>query len=192
MVTCSRKSRVRSLDATVTVARASCRSAPFARDNLALKSTRSSSGIAASFEGPHQTATIYLGRFPAGQLVTANLKRAHDFLRQRFNRADLTGSIFVGGTEAAWQARRERWLLHAHLLAIGVPERAWDRLDDTWADSGADEPFQRDELRDLGVGAWLGSGGRRIGAARSAPTSRPSMLKTGRWVCPTKNPTSRR
>ncbi len=106
--------------------------------------------LAASFEGPHQTATIYLDRFPAGQLVHADLKRAHDFLRQRFNRAALTGSIFVGGTEAAWQVRRQRWLLHAHLLAIGVPEAAWDKLDDTWADSGTDDPIQRDELRDLG------------------------------------------
>ena len=59
-------------------------------------------GIAASCKGPHQIATIYLDHFPAGRLVTANLKREHDFLRQRFNRADLTGSIFVGGTEAAW------------------------------------------------------------------------------------------
>ena len=37
--------------------------------------------IAASYEGPHMIATIYLDHFPAGKLVTANLKRAHDFLR---------------------------------------------------------------------------------------------------------------
>jgi hypothetical protein len=104
--------------------------------------------IAASCKGPHQIATIYLDHFPAGRLVTANLKREHAFLRQRFNRADLTGSIFVGGTEAAWQARHQRWLLHAHLLAIGVPKAAWDKLDDTWADSGTDDPIQPVELCD--------------------------------------------
>jgi hypothetical protein len=38
-------------------------------------------------------------------------------------------------------------LLHAHLLAIGVPKAAWDKLDDTWADSGSD-PIQPVELCD--------------------------------------------
>jgi hypothetical protein len=104
--------------------------------------------LAASYEGPHQITTIYLDQCRAGQLVTANLKRIRDFLRQRFNRADLTDSIFVGGIEAAWQARCQRWLLHAHLLAIGVAEAAWDTLDDAWADSGTGDPIQRDELRD--------------------------------------------
>jgi hypothetical protein len=106
--------------------------------------------LAVSDEGPHQIATIYVGRFPAGQLVTANLKCAHDFLRKRFDRAGLTGSILVGGTEVTWQAKRGSWLLHVHLLAIGVPETAWGQLDQAWANSGTDDPIQRDELRDLG------------------------------------------
>jgi hypothetical protein len=94
-------------------------------------------------------ATIYLDQFPAGQLATVDLKREHDNLRQRFNRAGLRGATFIGGTEAAWQARHRRWLLHVHLLAIGVPETAWDQLDEAWADSGVADPIQRDELRDL-------------------------------------------
>lgn len=105
--------------------------------------------LAASCKGPHRIATIYLDQFPAGQLMAANLKRAHDFLRQRFNRAGLTGSTLIGGTEVAWQARHSRWLLHAHLLAIGVPDAAWDVLYDAWADSGTENPIQTDDLVDL-------------------------------------------
>lgn len=105
--------------------------------------------LAASGQGPHQIATMYLARFPAGQLVAANLKGTHDLLRQRLNRAGLTGSTLVGGIEVAWQAKRGSWLLHAHLLAIGVPATAWTKLDEVWADSGASDPIQTDELRDL-------------------------------------------
>jgi hypothetical protein len=105
-------------------------------------------GIAASYEGPHQIATIFLSRFPAGQLVQAELKRAHDVLRQRFNRAGLSGSTLVGGTEAAWRVKEGKWLLHVHLLAIGVPETAWGRLDQAWANSGTKDPIKTDELHD--------------------------------------------
>ena len=37
-----------------------------------------------------------------------------------------------------------------HLLAIGVTEADWDRLDEAWADSGTGDPIKADELRDLG------------------------------------------
>ena len=86
--------------------------------------------LAEAFEGPHQTVTIYLDEFALGDLQRASLKRAHDFLRQRFNRAGLKGSTLVGGTEAAWQAKRQRWLLHVHLLTTGVTEADWGRLDE--------------------------------------------------------------
>jgi len=106
--------------------------------------------LAASYKGPHMIATIHLGHFPAGQLVKANLKRAHDFMRKRFDRAGLKGATFVGGTEAAWQVKHQRWLLHVHLLAIGVTQADWDRLDEAWANSGTGDPIKADELRDLG------------------------------------------
>ena len=96
------------------------------------------------------TATIHLGHFPARQHVKADLKRAHDFLRKRFDRAGLKGATFVGGTEAAWQVKHQRWLLHVHLLAIGVTQAGWDRLDEAWANSGTGDPIVTDELRDLG------------------------------------------
>jgi hypothetical protein len=106
--------------------------------------------LATSHKGTHETATIYLDKFPLGELHRADLGRAHDFLRQRFNRAGLTGSTLVGGTEVAWQARHQRWLLHVHLLTIRVTEADWGRLDEAWAKSGTADPILRDDLRDLG------------------------------------------
>ena len=95
-------------------------------------------------------ATIHLHHFPPGQLKKANLKRAHDFLRKRFDRAGLKGATFVGGTEAAWQVKHQRWLLHVHLLAIGMTQADWLRLDEAWADSGTDDPIMTKELCDPG------------------------------------------
>jgi hypothetical protein len=107
--------------------------------------------IAVSYESESpQTTTIHLDHFPPGQLKKVNLKRAHDFLRKRFDRAGLKGATFVGGTEAAWQAKHQRWLLHVHLLAIGVTQADWDRLDEAWAHSGTHDPIRPKELCNLG------------------------------------------
>ena len=35
----------------------------------------------------------------------------------------------VGGIEVAWQAQWQRWLLHAHALAVGVDADAWEQLE---------------------------------------------------------------
>jgi hypothetical protein len=113
--------------------------------------------LATSHKGTHEIATIYFDEFPPGELHRADLQRAHDLLRQRFNRAGLGGatltrpgrSTLVGGTEVAWQARHRRWLLHVHLLAICVTEADWGRLDEMWAKSRAADPILRDDLRDL-------------------------------------------
>jgi hypothetical protein len=146
--------------------------------------------LAASCGGPHMIATIYLDRFPAGQLVKANLKREHDFLRKRFDRAGLTGSTLVGGTEVAWQAQHQRWLLHAHLLAIDVPKTAWGKLDKAWANSGTGDPIQTDELRDLGeqlsylvkFHTYHKPGESRANRrARAYPLPRDRLVEFARW-----------
>lgn len=106
--------------------------------------------IATEYEGPHMIATIHLKHLPARQLRTVNLKHTHDFLRKRFDRAGLKGATFIGGTEANWQVKHQRWLLHVHLLAVGMTEADWDRLDEAWVDSGTEDPIMTEELRDLG------------------------------------------
>lgn len=84
--------------------------------------------IAEMFEGPHQIATIYVDAFPAGALRTADVKLAHGALRKKLRRSDFSNVILVGGTEVAWLVKQGLWVLHVHLLAIGVPEDAWARL----------------------------------------------------------------
>lgn len=77
--------------------------------------------ISRSSPGQHQIATIYLATFPAGTLAAANIAREHDRLRKRLKRNGFGESILIGGTEANWDSTENVWILHVHLLAIGVP-----------------------------------------------------------------------
>jgi hypothetical protein len=89
--------------------------------------------IANAYQGPHQIATIYLRAFSAGNLRAADINSAHESFRAKLRRAKLKDVIpedviLVGGTEVAWLAKYGKWVLHLHLLAIGVSDAAWDRL----------------------------------------------------------------
>ena len=84
--------------------------------------------------------TAYLEHQPLGQLQQVDLRLVKESLRKRLDRCGLKGSIFAGGIEAAWQARHERWLIHAHLLAIGVDDDDLEKLEEAYADSEIDDP----------------------------------------------------
>jgi hypothetical protein len=85
--------------------------------------------IAEMFEGlPLQIATVYLDAFDAGDLRSADMKLEHDAFRKKLRRARFEGVILIGGTEVAWLWRQERWILHLHLLAIGVTDAVEARL----------------------------------------------------------------
>jgi hypothetical protein len=68
--------------------------------------------------------------------------------RKRLDRAGFKGAIMVGGIEVAWQEKWQRWLLHVHVLAIGVAAQAWEQLEAALAKSGTWRPVKVDELRD--------------------------------------------
>jgi hypothetical protein len=84
--------------------------------------------VADEYEGPHQIATIYLLAFPAGELEAAALELPHEALRKTLQRSGFKGAVLIGGTEIAWLATHNRWILHVHLLAIGVRKADWDCL----------------------------------------------------------------
>ncbi len=84
--------------------------------------------VAGEHEGPHQIATIYLRPFRPGELEAADLKLAHEALRKALQRLGFEGSVLIGGTEIAWLTKHNLWILHVHLLAIGVLKADWDRL----------------------------------------------------------------
>jgi hypothetical protein len=105
--------------------------------------------IAEENEGPHEIATIYLGAFPADQLRAADMKRAHGALRTKLKRAGFSGTILTGGTEVAWVDKHGLWILHCHLLAIGVPEAAWERLRESLPSAGPAVALKVQALQDL-------------------------------------------
>ena len=104
--------------------------------------------VAHAYVGPHEFATIFLDAVEAGSLPDASLKRAHAALRQRLNRSGFKGSVLVGGTEAAWIAADRHWILHLHLLAIGVRPNSWERLRAKLGDFGHAVPLKVEALND--------------------------------------------
>jgi hypothetical protein len=98
--------------------------------------------------GLRQIATIYLDFFPSGSLGQADLSHIREMFRKRLDRAGFKPAIVAGGIEVAWQANYQRWLLHAHVLAIGVDPQAWQQLEAVLAKSGTADPVKVDELRD--------------------------------------------
>ena len=104
--------------------------------------------LAKAYVGPHEVATIYLSLIRLGCLAAVDVPRAREMLRKRLDRAGLKGSIVVGGIEASWQENWLRWLLHVHVLAIGVDVSAWEQLEAALQDSGTAKPVDHVPLRD--------------------------------------------
>jgi hypothetical protein len=104
--------------------------------------------VADAYLGPHEFATVFLDAVEAGSLPDASLKRAHAALRKRLDRSGFKGSVLVGGTEAAWNAADRRWILHLHLLAIGVRPDSWDGLRAKLGDFGHAVPLKVEALND--------------------------------------------
>ena len=103
--------------------------------------------IAESCPGQHEFATIFLDSFPAGKLVDADIKLAHERLRKRLQRYGFGGSLLIGGTEVNWDGAAKSWTLHIHLLAIGVPPAAWKRLTSALRGTGPKYPVKVQLLR---------------------------------------------
>ena len=101
-----------------------------------------------AYPGPHEVATIYLRLFPPGFLADADVWRAREMLRKRLDRAGFKGAIVAGGIEVAWQENWQRWILHAHVLAIGVDASSWQQLEADLEKSGTADPVKCDPLRD--------------------------------------------
>ena len=102
--------------------------------------------IASEYVGPHEIATLCLATYEAGHLEEADIGQNHEQVRQRLNRAGFRGAVLIGGTEVAW--KNGRWLLHLHLLAIGVEKADWRALRARWPSVDEAIPIKVDQLRD--------------------------------------------
>jgi hypothetical protein len=105
-------------------------------------------GLAHRFRGQHWVATLFLDEIARGHLASVDVKRAHAALRKRLDRSGFRGSVLAGGTEAAWIAQDACWILHVHLLAIGVRPFAWRELRTTLSKSRVGIPLKVERLRD--------------------------------------------
>jgi hypothetical protein len=71
---------------------------------------------------------VYLKSYTVGQLKNADIAASHDLLWKRLQRSGCDRSTLIGGTELSYNARRSVWILHVHLLAIGVSDHAVGKL----------------------------------------------------------------
>ncbi len=101
--------------------------------------------IASEHVGPHEIATLCLATYEAGHLKEADIGQNHEQVRQRLNRAGFRGAVLIGGTEVAW--KNGRWLLHLHVLAIGVEKADWRALRSRWPSVDEAIPLKVDQLR---------------------------------------------
>jgi hypothetical protein len=106
--------------------------------------------IAGKFERNAQIATIYLGAIELGSLLKVKIASAHKKLRRRLNTSGFGSAILIGGTEVAWIQDSKHWALHVHLLAIGVPTDAWDRLTASFKKDTPPFPVKVQDLEDPG------------------------------------------
>jgi hypothetical protein len=81
------------------------------------------------------TLTLFCDILPEGKLHGADLAKIHDRVRHRFRRAGLGDIVAVGGTEVAYRADQQDWLVHLHLLVGNVEKSALERLRAAWAKS---------------------------------------------------------
>jgi hypothetical protein len=100
--------------------------------------------IAKRFPAGREAATIYLAT--ADVLETLDLKKAVDRFRTRLKRCGFAGSLLIGGIEVAWLNRDRVWILHVHVMTVGVPAKAWAALEEKLADCGRSDPVDHQEL----------------------------------------------
>jgi hypothetical protein len=148
------------------------------------------SRIEGLYQGPHEIGTAFLAAYPPRSLITADIKRAKETFRKELHRSGFKGSLVLGGTEAGWSERQGLWILHVHLLGIGVPEEAWGRLRTTLKKSGLRFPLKCQALNDVETqisylqkfvtyhrpGSYTGSG-----RSKAIPLPPDRLAELARW-----------
>ncbi len=82
-------------------------------------------------------------------MEAAELKLEHGALRKTLQRSGFEGSVLIGGTEIAWLNKHNLWILHCHLLAIGVLQADWDRLRESLPDAKPASALKVQALKDF-------------------------------------------
>jgi hypothetical protein len=94
---------------------------------------------------PAFVATILLDAVPGPALRGIEPRILHDRVRQRLKRAGVW--VAIGGTEASFDASKNRWIVHLHLLVFGSLERMRPELRDAFRNPDLDRPVLCQPLR---------------------------------------------
>ena len=134
--------------------------------------------------------TVYLATIPTGSLAKVSIQQEHAKFRRRLRQLGFHGSLLIGGTEVAWINAKKIWILHLHILAIGVDPAAWERLRERLANTGPAIPLKRDPVRAVTrqlsyLQKWLTlhRPGRQFGAKRATayPLKERRVAEICRW-----------
>jgi hypothetical protein len=137
---------------------------------------------------PGTILTLLLEEVPASRLLKVEISRLHDRLRKRLTRAGIIAAI--GGTEAKYEARRESWIVHVHLVAFGVDDAAIRRLKRMAQKDGLKRPVMAQPLRDRAqqisylqkFSTYHRPGSPNRGKASSVPMHHLQIGQLARWT----------
>jgi len=90
--------------------------------------------------------TVLLVAVRGGLLHTVGVRAEHERLRKRLIRCGVRSAI--GGTEAAYEAPNDRWVVHVHLLVFGDIKHAIARLRVMAKRDGFERPVKCQRVRD--------------------------------------------
>jgi hypothetical protein len=94
---------------------------------------------------PAFVATVLLQATQGPTLSEIEPRILHERVRKRLTRADIAAAI--GGTEAAYRAKEDRWIVHLHLLVFDRLEPGRARLREAFPNPVLDRPVVCQRLR---------------------------------------------
>jgi hypothetical protein len=94
---------------------------------------------------PAFVATVLLDVARGPALSKIEPRILHERVRKRLTRASIRAAI--GGTEASYDAKKNRWIIHLHLLVFDSLERGRARLRQAFRDAVLDRPVVCQPLR---------------------------------------------
>jgi hypothetical protein len=99
----------------------------------------------AAHGAPAFVATLLLEAAQGPALSKIEPRLLHERVRKRLTRAGIEAAI--GGTEASYRAKENRWIVHLHLLVFGTLGSTAVRLREIFADSELGRPVVCQSLR---------------------------------------------
>jgi hypothetical protein len=100
----------------------------------------------AAYRVPALVATVLLEAAQGPALSKIEPRLLHKRLRKRLTRAGIEAAI--GGTEASYDAKTDRWTVHVHLLVFDSHDTGRVRLRGAFGGSSLDRPVLCQPLRD--------------------------------------------